>query len=289
MRKKVFILICLLVTFPVFAWDAGGHRVIAQIAYDHLTPTAKKRINNLLKTRFYSKYRDGRFLKAAVWPDQLRIKIKQHASWHFIDLPWAAPGIKFVPPYKHNVVWAIKRSENKVQDYQLPKKERAKYLSFLIHFVGDVHQPLHCIVHYTKRFPPPKGDWGGNNFRIHSKIANNLHAYWDAGLGQFIGHKTKHYLSYYHVVRLVNQWQKMYPVSYFKSQLTVQSPMRWAEESYQLAKQSAYQLPINSKPSRHYNKIGRRIVREQAVLAGYRLAEILNHIFSQHICLKLTC
>lgn len=278
-RFLITLLFCILAS-PVFAWNATGHKVIAEIAYENLTPTVKIQINTLLSARFRSRYEDGRFLQAATWPDRMKSHNKKYNMWHFIDMPLVADHV--MPPSvdPKNVVWAISYAEQMVKNTDISKKTRAKYLSFLIHFVGDIHQPMHCITRYSHRTPPPQGDLGGNLFPIQSPIADNLHAYWDGGLGLFQAVGTHKYVGYHQMINMANHWMGEYPKSYFAKQLAIQSPQAWAQESYLLAKNVAYHTSMNAAPSRDYNLTGRQVVREQVVLAGYRLANILNQLFS---------
>ena len=280
-KSSYFISLCLLVfTLPIFAWNAGGHEVIAQIAYDNLTPAVRQKVNHILKARFISKYNDGRFLFAATWPDRIKNKTKKYNAWHYIGLPIVKDDVMPPPLNKRNVVWAIEHSERIVTHKNDALKKRAKYLSFLIHFVGDIHQPLHCATLYSKKFPPPQGDLGGNKYFIKSNIANNLHAYWDRGLGLLINRRGGNYLNYYQVNQRANHWMKAFPKSFFAKKLQVKNPAEWAQESHALAKQYAYAMPENTAPMPAYISNGKRVVKEQVVLAGYRLADVLNRTFS---------
>lgn len=282
MKKYRLILCVVLLSLcsSVFSWNAAGHKVIALIAFDHLTPTAKKQVNKILAARFHSRYPNGLFLKAATWPDRIKGHTKVYNTWHYINLPIMEDGFKKVPTQTPNVVWAIGYAEKKVVDTTLSNKTRAKYLSFLIHFVGDIHQPLHAATLYSRQFPPPRGDLGGNRFRIKSRIAKNLHQYWDRGLGLFYSKRKRNYLSYYTLLNRANAWMAEFSVSRFASRLKNKWPETWAQTSFSLAKKYAYDLPVNAKPSHAYNAAGRKVVKEQVVLAGYRLADILNAMFA---------
>ncbi|OGT49040.1 MAG: hypothetical protein A3E82_01320 [Gammaproteobacteria bacterium RIFCSPHIGHO2_12_FULL_38_11] len=276
MKKIIFVLLLFFLT-TAFAWNGTGHRIIAQIAYDQLTPTAKEKIDVLTRYRFASKYPDERFLKASTWPDQIK-KISPHCSpWHFIDLPFAKNNIQAAPINPQNAVSEITRAEKIVSDISENNNRRAKYLSFLIHFVGDIHQPLHCITLYSKVFP--EGDKGGNRFPVKTAISDNLHWYWDEGLGLFYSTPHHYQFHYYQIETIAKQWMADYPPSFFGARLSVMAPIAWAHESHQLAVTSAYQIQPNTTPSQTYIQQGQMIVREQVVLAGDRLAVVLNRVF----------
>lgn len=276
MRK----LLSLSLLFPltIFAWSAPGHRVIAQIAYDQLTPAAKEKINALTAVQFHSPYPEDRFLRASTWPDQLKNKTKQYNAWHYINLPFVKNNIQPPALNSENVVWAIARAEKIVVDKTQTDARRAKYLSFLIHFVGDIHQPLHCTTLYDTHFP--NGDRGGNDYPIDSPIAKNLHQFWDRGAGLFYSAPHHYQFHYQQVEKIANQWMQHYPRATLSAQLAETSPMQWAQESHHIAVTFVYTLPLNATPSETYITQAQQIVEEQSVLAGDRLADVLNQIFS---------
>ncbi|MCX7120709.1 MAG: S1/P1 nuclease [Gammaproteobacteria bacterium] len=276
MNKIIFILF-LFFSSAIFAWNGSGHRVIAQIAYDQLTPSAKEKIDALTEIRFKSKYPDERFLKASTWPDQIRKTSPQYSAWHFIDLPFVKDNIKTAALNAQNVATEITEAEKIVADKSEKNNRRAKYLSFLIHFLGDIHQPLHCTTLYDTTFP--QGDEGGNRFQIKTAISDNLHQYWDEGLGLFYSAPGHYHFYYYQVETLAKQLMAEYPKSFFGARLGVMSPMQWAQESHQLAVTSVYQIQPNAVPTDAYIAQGQTVVREQVVLSGDRLAMVLNNLF----------
>src|SRR3990167_11141866 len=101
MRSRIFtftLLACVLFfVFPVFAWNAGGHQVVAQVAYDNLTPAVKAKIDTILKVNFDSHYDDDRFLLAATWPDRIKSQTKKYNAWHYINLPIVQDGVQPLP------------------------------------------------------------------------------------------------------------------------------------------------------------------------------------------------
>lgn len=268
----------LFLSFPVFAWNSAGHRVIAQIAYDQLTPQAKEKIDALTAVQFHSPYPEDRFLRASTWPDQIKSKTTQYNAWHYINLPYVKNNIQ--PPILNskNVVWAIAHAEKIVTDTTDNNARRAKYLSFLIHFVGDISQPLHCATLYDNHFP--QGDRGGNDYPINSPIAKNLHQFWDRGAGLFYSAPHDYQFHYRQVEKIAHRWMQQYPKTFFAAQLANQSVTQWAQESHQIAVTFAYTLPLNANPPETYISEAQVIAREQSVLAGDRLADILNQLFS---------
>ena len=192
----------------VSAWNGTGHMVVADIAYDNLTPKTKAAVDALLqKHRDYALwmsempagYTDkGRFafMKASTWPDDIRKTPDDRPIWHYIDLPVIAPG--YTPdPAAILVVTPNAETQIAVEDALLSTKsatdpDRAAALCWVEHLIGDVHQPLHDSSFFSVQFP--KGDKGGNDESLAAgsvdkdpleSAANphRLHALWDDLLG----------------------------------------------------------------------------------------------------------
>lgn len=276
MRPLIFLLT--LLSTPIFAWNSIGHRIIAQIAYDQLTPTAKTQVDALTDVMFHSPYPDARFSRASTWPDQIKTKTNKYNAWHYIDLPYVKDKIMPSQLSDVNVVTEIIRAEKIVSDKSNSPTKRAEYLSFLIHFVGDIHQPMHCVDLFSTEFP--NGDRGGNDYPINSPIAKDLHPLWDRGLGLLVTDRKTYQFHYYQINAIAIKWMAEYPRQFFATKLAMQSPMQWALESHQIAVNFAYSLSENAVPSAQYIQQGQAIVREQIVLAGDRLADVLNQILS---------
>ena len=277
MMKILVYALFLLTTTSSFAWNGAGHRTIGYIAYQHLTPNTRKAINPITASLFHSRYPDSRLMHASSWPDQLRAKgITQYNEWHFINIPLIHDHITPLPLHHDNLVWAINQCRTKLQDHSLSTQQKAWYLSFLIHLIGDASQPLHCTTLYSKQFP--SGDQGGNLFMVKSRNADNLHKLWDRGFGLFM--TRKHYMNYWQIKKIANSIMQHYPESQFQKRLADQNTQDWAHNSYLLGTRDAYNIQFNTKPSRNYIKLGKFIVMQQVALAGYRVAAILNQLFS---------
>jgi hypothetical protein len=190
------------------AWNGTGHMVVADIAYDNLTPKTKASVDALLqKHRDYglwmsempAGYTDKArfaFMKAATWPDDIRGTPDSRPIWHYIDLPVIAPGytpnpeaLLIVTPNAETQIGA----ETAVLDSATASApDRAVALCWVEHLIGDIHQPLHDSSLFSPQFP--KGDKGGNDESLApgavdadplEAAANphKLHALWDDLLG----------------------------------------------------------------------------------------------------------
>ncbi len=275
--KLITILLLLLTPLTTFAWSSSGHRIIAEIAYDNLTPITRAKVNHLIQV-FKTQYpRINSFQWLAVWPDRLNAAgIKTYKTWHYIDLPYAIDGVKA----KHrvnrkNVVWAIKHAEKVLRDPNASEFKKARNLAFLAHFIGDIHQPLHCITLYSRL--TPNGDAGGNLYPIRFGRIDNLHTLWDRGLNFYKQYYPRFPLRNYQVKQIALILQQRYPKFYFGKAVKDLNVRDWAQQSYQLAKNFGYKTKWDSKPSGQYIQQGQRIAAKQITLAGYRLAYVLNH------------
>ena len=270
---------------PSYAWGEGGHRIVAFIAYGRLSPRAKAVANKLLQiplppldiTRASTD-----FVSASVWADEVRGNppYEETGPWHYVDNPFGITPETPLPaglPEAANIITALKREIVVLRNPAAKQTERATALRFLIHFVGDIHQPLHCAT----RISPltPTGDRGGNGYRIHvegqDKI-ENLHAYWDSGLEEFPRSPDK-------VAAVAAQAMQENPASVTGWKAGgVTGFNQWMGESEWLAKNVVYNdLRRGKQPSIAYVRAGHRIVNKRVAWAGYRLAALLNDLFAK--------
>ena len=212
-----------------FGWNSNGHQLVAEIAYQRLKPQVRRNLNRITQKMFHDRSSEKRFLIAAVWPDLIkRSNITAFNTWHYIDYPYTRGGMKGMRIASENVAWAIQQSYKVLANDRPTTLEKNWFLNLFIHFVGDSHQPLHCITLYSKRFP--RGDMGGNKFPIRSRFANNLHSYWDGGLGLFAGRR----MSLYSIKKLARRITVKYPPAYFKKQIYNMDP--WSYSSCRFCK-----------------------------------------------------
>lgn len=266
----IMILLFLGLSSQAFAWNAVGHALVAQIAYDQLTPEKQKYWNKKISA-LRKVYPRENFIYASLLPDQLKMRgIHAYDSWHFINWPIETSD-NSIPVNSVNIIWAIKQSEDVLNNSKGNAYEKAFFASFLIHLVGDAHQPLHCASIYNHQFP--QGDYGGNSYRLKSRKFPNLHADWDRGAG-FLNHAV--WKNAKVLQKSAQQLESKYPPSYFGNRVNQLDPIIWTQESHDIAIQYAYAIPYFSKPTPAYQKKVQEITQEQITLAGYRLALLLN-------------
>lgn len=259
-----------------FGWIDTGHMLIAAIAESDLKPDVKKEIDRLVKIGGTETTRT--FWTAACWADDT--KARENAAWHYINFHFRDDG-KPVDnkPLEENVVWAIERFKKVLADKKRPDLERADALRYLIHFVGDVHQPLHATARDSEAFP--RGDRGGNEFKIRAPQGmrpepRNLHFLWDLGGGLYgEAPRPLERGTVTFVETLARDIRKEHPRTALKV-VSVQDPSTWAQEGVKIARESVYTLPENSIPTPEYLAKCKAVCRQQIALAGYRLADLLN-------------
>lgn len=280
MRKLLFLLFCFLTCFKVFAWNGDGHRFVAQIAYDNLTPQARRQVDKLtglLGDRYRGR---SRFIYISTWADHIRAKGDQRFNkWHYVSLPISVHNAPTKPMDNNNAAFAIEKAKKMLASKYTTNKNKFFYLKMLVHCVGDLHQPLHSAERYT--WKTPNGDFGGNTFMIfnpHHQLVS-LHRFWDGGLGLFKYYNKKYPIHPVKTIKVAKELE--WKFRDFKSQpgLMNGSPMAWAEEGRFMSRHFVYNLQQRTTPSKEYIHHGRELVQKRLALAGFRLAHILNTIY----------
>jgi hypothetical protein len=285
-------LISFMLLTPILSmgWGAGGHMMVAKIAFERLNPRAKAQAQMLLAipinpAGISSKSKD--FVNASHWADDLRPvpDFDSFKELHFIDMPFSTDGTALPELPTPNIVTALEEQVNILRT-STDKAAQAQALRFIIHFVGDIHQPLHCATKVDSAHPD--GDRGGNLVRITIMGANgktkqtNLHSYWDGGLGTFPPTGPNFApppLS--KIPAAVAKAKAGNPAS--DPALKLDDPTNyqaWADESFELAKTVTYKGIANGgTPTTAYNNKGIKTARKRVAWGGYRLAALLNSIW----------
>ena len=266
-----FSIACLLLSSHVFAWNALGHRLVAQIAYEHLSPTSKTLFNQY-NHAMDKVYKPLSFVNASVWLDTLRYQdVSWYYSMHYIDLPFSDDGTALPAPQSINAIWAIEKAKRLLHNTYAKDFDKGIALRILLHVVADIHQPLHAATKVT--IDMPQGDQGGNHVALDKNaVANNLHAYWDKGGGFLV---VKRQYTEAELKAKAASIEKNWPCA---SNISL-DPMLWASEAHALAVDHAYhQLPNNKKPNSTYQHLVMAISEQQIARAGCRLAMLLNDI-----------
>ena len=268
-------------TCATFAWTDTGHMVIAAIAKRDLRPSVLAEAERLLQIGGTGRTSD--FITAACWADDVRSQRRETSTWHYMDFHFRKDGKPSeLKADAENAAWAIDKFTKILGDQTKSDAERADALRFILHFVGDIHQPLHGTARDTDEFP--KGDRGGNDFEIlppasmkdADRAPRNLHSLWDLGAGLFTSETRP--LSATGQKRIDIEATTLVaalPRDTFRL-LKRQNPVDWAKESFEASKKDVYSLEEKTSPSESYMMRARTVAAQRATLAGYRLADLLN-------------
>ena len=268
-------------------WGAGGHMMVASIAFKRLNPRAKAQATALLARPINPAAVTATsldFINAAHWADDLRpfAEFDFLKPFHFIDQPFSTDGTALPAgvPEPDNIVKALEDNVN-ILKTSTDKDAQAQALRLVIHFVGDIHQPLHCAARVSSALP--NGDLGGNLVKIKvGGKSTNLHSYWDGGIGSFP--KTGPNFappSLSQIPAAAATAMAGNPATNPKIKLN--NPFNyaaWASESFDLAKSTAYMgMQNNGTPTAAYNTKALKVVRQRVAWGGYRLAALLNAVW----------
>jgi hypothetical protein len=234
------------------------------------------------------------FMHAARWPDEIRMKDKQHhqAPWHYINWPFKPErqpaSVEIREPEPVNILSALAENESMMKG-ENDVKRKVIALAWLFHLVGDIHQPLHTAQLFTVEYPD--GDRGGNEICVRVSPAGqpmDLHRFWDGVI-----------TSSSNPTRLRNEATVLRNRQEFqRSQLTELGNTyfeSWARESFEIATKIAYRNDgrIGSPRSGNmdctmvaavpvlpvgYVVNAKRIADRRMILAGYRLADLLTRV-----------
>ena len=265
------------------AWNAEGHMAVAQLAYNHLDSTVKAKCDSLIAVALSpGGSSTSTFVSASCWADDYKSQLGT-GTWHYINLPISLDGTSFAnfEPPAFDVVQAINQCITTLKSGSTTPAQQASSLRYLIHFIADVHQPLHCTTAFSAA--QPNGDAGGNGFPI-TGTWNNLHSLWDSG-GGYLNDPLPRPLSPGSQTTLNNRVatiEAAYP--YLRGGGTLPDPMSWALEGKELAVSITYAgITRNSAPSISYLQTARSTTEARIALAGKRLADLLNTLFAVNI------
>ncbi|MBS1795471.1 MAG: S1/P1 nuclease [Acidobacteria bacterium] len=264
---------------PALAWDDAGHKIVAYIAWQQMSPAAReKAIDTLLSAPEDSdlvalyptppdmdfttypigarskaaKQRDF-FMIAAYWADIIRDRKLEnrykyhHGQWHYLDTYWrdANGKVETLPPMdndKENVVERLYHFDKVLRDDSARPADKAIALAWILHLAGDVHQPLHASGRVTAE--EPKGDQGGNTFSLSPKDtprnkAENLHWYWDSIVVRTVPRRADASDAEY-LLPIADGLMKKYPRAALESQLESGKFDAWQKESFEIASTKLY-------------------------------------------------
>jgi len=287
------------------AWDDEGHMIVADLTYQNLKPEVKQRAIALIRLNpSYQKWVNSlpqsvksnqalvdemTFMLAATWPDEIKapnsgyqddgespsvstasanvgydeVKV-MHKYWHYVDRPYAIDGLPHGDAPSPNAETQIAVFRQVIASDQ-PDALKSYDLVWLMHLVGDVHQPLHCVTRFTPT--EPTGDRGGNDVKLTAP-PGELHGFWDNVLGTSKA-----------PAKAKTSARGLAPAD---SKLAGDTNADdWITESFGEAKTDVYVQPVGPGTgpyslTKRYKKNAQALAKQRVALAGARLANVLN-------------
>lgn len=236
------------------AWGMIGHRVVGEVASEHLSETAAKKIKELLGHKTLA--------EVSNWMDDIK---SDHAydslkPWHYTTIPDGKTYDETTPNPEGDVIQGITFLVEALKKGGLSKDLERDYVKLLVHLVGDIHQPLHV---------GNGEDRGGNDVKVEwFWEPSNIHKVWDSGIID-----SKQY-SYTELAKIVN-----HPSEEEVERLQSTSVVDWAHEVMTF-RDGIYDLPENGKINYEYRFKHWDTVKSQLMKGGVRLAGLLNEIYS---------
>ena len=254
------LLLLALAPLSALAWGQLGHRVVGELAEHQLSPAAHAEVGRLLAGE-----PEPTLAGVSYWADELRDTdsdlARQSRRWHYLNFPRG--DCNYVPPRDcpdgQCVVAAINRYFLVLSDRRRSDTERTEALKFLVHFVADVHQPLHAGF---------GDDRGGNDYQLNFEGKGiNLHSLWDARiLGQ--GHRE--------AGEYAQALSRLAPLAFDPTRHSDRPAVEWAQESCRIVSTPDFYPPKGRLDARYLQR-NQATAERRLRQAGARLADMINY------------
>ena len=235
-------------------WGPTGHRATGKIAEKHLTRKAKRKIDKLLK---------GESLAfVSTYADQIKSdkKYNKFYSWHYVNFPLDGNYEDSKKNPKGDIITGISHCVKVLKDKESSEEDKVFYLKMLVHFIGDLHQPMHI---------GQAEDKGGNTIQVEwFKRGTNLHRVWDENMIEAWK------MSY---IELANNTKDL-----SKNQIKAiekGTVLDWVYDTHKITKKVYKSVKVGENLRYRYSYVYFPVVRQQLQKGGIRLAKLLNDIF----------
>jgi S1/P1 Nuclease len=316
-----FALLCVVfgsVAPSAWAWGCQGHQIVALIAEKHLNSNARVMAMQILAAgpigpdlrRYCGDSGLDAFVDSSTWADDERALRPDTAGWHFLDIPRGQPEgdiAPYCPASTSCITGAIGDQLAVLRNAGAGAQARADALRYIIHFLGDLHQPLHTTTNDDRGGNcVPVTFFGlapGETNVVNESYAPNLHSIWDTGIVEhFANGRTPQQVA----DALDAQFSAQ--LSTWESEPT--NVVAWAWQGHQLAEDAVYgalpskvavekpvtvhtcaddahistrMLSLHEDLGANYQTVSEKIVQQQLTKAGIRLAAVLNALWPQQV------
>jgi len=247
------IIISLIGTLSFLNWGSTGHRALAEVASFYLTENAKKKINEIL---------DGEtIVTASTYADDIKSdsRYDEYYNWHFINMELDEDYEDTIPSEKGDVFIAINKCLDILESDSVTDSEKSFYLKLLIHFIGDLHQPMH-IGRYEDR--------GGNRVYVKWFGRNsNLHRVWDSEM------INGYNMSYSELAKNLPAPEKL------EIEFERDDVIGWVNEIHSYTRKIYNGVSIDDNLGYEYQYENFQTVKDLILIGGLRLASVLNYLF----------
>lgn len=235
-------------------WGQTGHRVVGEVASIHLTEKAKMEIDQLL---------NGMSLAvASTYADEIKSdrRYDSYRPWHYVNVPFEKTYQDITPNENGDIIKGIEYCINVLKAKESSEEDKVFYLKLLIHFIGDLHQPLHLGL---------EDDKGGNDFQVRwFNDGTNLHRVWDSNM--IDSYQMTYTELTYNLPRITEEE---------KQKIQEGTLLEWVESERELTKKVYESATTGEKLDYRYMYDHFSTVKIQLQKGGLRLAKILNEIF----------
>tara|TARA_B100000575_G_scaffold252921_1_gene221211 strand:+ start:12582 stop:13358 length:777 start_codon:yes stop_codon:yes gene_type:complete len=239
-------------------WGSTGHRVIAEVADNYLTDNSRVKILDILEGET--------LVNASTYADDIKSdsRYDKYYDWHFLNMELDDNYQDIKPSEKGDVYIAINRCIDILKSSSASDKDKSFYLKLLVHFVGDLHQPLHIGRYEDRGANRIYVKWFGRN--------SNLHRVWDSEM------INSHNMSYSELA--LNLPNPDFVVFTDESNDFERSDiLEWVNEIHEYTNKIYNDVSIDDKLGYEYQYENFGTVRDLLLIAGIRLAKILNYLF----------
>lgn len=253
MKNFYILLLLLFLSNNLFSWGLTGHRVVGEVAENHLSDLAKAKVGKILN--------NATLAEVSNWMDEVKSDRAYDSlrTWHYVSIP---DGGTYEDSDKNpdgDIIKAIEFITEILKKGELSIEKEADYIKILVHLVGDLHQPLHV---------GRKSDRGGNDIKVEwFWKKSNIHRVWDS---QMIDDKK---YSYTELATIIDKADRGQVFMWKKGNVR-----DWAHEAMQYRDQ-IYDLPEDKKLSYEYQYKNWSLCKNQLLKGGIRLAAILDDIY----------
>jgi hypothetical protein len=324
MRRQLLpalaLVVSLLLPQSLLAWNATGHQVVAGIAWDNMTPAARRNAIALLQAapddaclrdlfptdaRPLEQRQREFFMRVATWADLVRSNgdddtracTRFHRrDWHFINYFWegtsGATGAD-APRNRRDVKTPELNAVERLGWFRpyvacptaacgTSAEERATTLAWILHLVGDIHQPLHSSARVTTAQGEEQGDQGGNLFKLGTEQRSpSLHSYWDRIVDASVPRRddeTNNFGAY--LDRVIATIEQEHPRTEAAPRLHSGDYAEWSLESFETTTSTVYPAGLQRgvMPDEAYRERAFAASKTALAMAGYRLADLLNQM-----------